>query len=65
MQAFSGGLPDQVGETTITNVTPIYGDANNPDTITDYDIITSTVQAPAVVEARYSVDDAATGAISQ
>jgi hypothetical protein len=55
MQAFSGGLPDQTGATTIQEVTPTYTDGE----ITGYDITTSVVQAPAVSTTSYTaaVDD--------
>ena len=61
MQAFSGGLPDQAGATTIQKVNPIYETAGDPTTdIVGYEIETSVVQAPAVTTTSYDIDDGST-----
>lgn len=61
MQAFSGGLPDQAGATTIQKVNPIYETAGDPTTaIVGYDIETSVVRDPLVETTSYDIDTDAT-----
>ena len=57
MQAFSGGLPDPQGVTTIDKVNPIYetaGDATTP--VVGYDIVTSVVTTTTSDPVSYDVD---------
>jgi hypothetical protein len=66
MQAFSGGLPDEAGQTTIQKVNPIYATpGDTTSAITGYDIETSVVRDPLVTTGTYTLDDADTGAVSQ
>ena len=61
MQAFSGGLPDQAGATTIQKVNPVYETPGDPTTdIVGYEIETSVVQAPAVSTTSYDIDEGST-----
>ena len=57
MQAFSGGLPDQAGVTTIQKVNPIYETDGDPTSaITGYNIETSVVRDPLVETTSYNID---------
>ena len=57
MQAFSGGLPDPQGVTTIDKVNPIYETADDPTTaVVGYDIVTSVVTTTTSDPVSYDVD---------
>ena len=56
MQAFSGGLPDPEGTTTIDKVNPIYQTAGNSSTpVTGYTITTSKTTT-TTTDTAYDVD---------
>ena len=57
MQAFSGGLPDPQGVTTIEKVNPIYETAGDDSTpVVGYDIVTSVVTTTTSDPVSYDVD---------
>ena len=57
MQAFSGGLPNVEGTTTIDKVTPIVGTVDGEEVTTGYTITTSTIQTTQNTPVAYDVDD--------